>query len=98
MVKKRTDFSSEDEYRKYTKTSDFLLAYSWEGKSKKEIINEMALPDFEQEYLDEAMDFLKKKKDFSGMSLDRYILQRLDEDEEPDEFNPDDVIFIEREE
>jgi len=97
-LKNRSDFSTEKEYMAYTKTSEFLLAYSWKGKSKETIINEMALPDFEQNYLDEAIKHLTNKNDFSGMSLDRFILRRLDEDETPDEFNPNDIIFIEREE
>jgi len=97
-LKNRSDFSDEKEYMKYTKTSDFLLAYSWEGKSKETIIEEMALPDFEQEYLDEAMQHLKNQNNFSGMALDRFILKRLDEDETPDEFDSNDIIFIEREE
>ncbi|MFS0615310.1 hypothetical protein [Lederbergia ruris] len=97
-LKSRSDFSTEREYMSYTKTSDFLLNYSWKGKSKETIINEMALPDFEQVYLDEAIEYLTNQNDFSGMSLDRFILKRLDEDEEADEFNPNDIIFIEREE
>ena len=56
----------------------------------------MALPDFEQEYLDEAMEFLNKGEDFSGMTLDRYILRRLDEDEETDDFDEDEVVFLKR--
>lgn len=97
-LKSRSDFSTEREYMSYTKTSDFLLNYSWKGKSKETIINEMALPDFEQVYLDEAIKYLTNQNDFSGISLDRFILKRLDEEEEADEFNPNDIIFIEREE
>ncbi len=97
-LKNRSDFSTEKEYMAYTKTSDFLTNYSWKGKAKETIINEMALPEFEQVYLDEAMEYLGKENNFSGMALDRFILKRLDEDETPDEFNPDDIIFIEREE
>ncbi|MBO3796470.1 hypothetical protein ACTOS9_21785 (plasmid) [Bacillus subtilis] len=97
MVLKRNDFQTEKEYKKYTKTSEFLLNYSWEGKSEKEVIHEMALPLEEQVYLSEAMEQLKKENDFSGMSLDRYILKKLDESEQ-DSFDMDDVIFIERDE
>ncbi|NPC93890.1 hypothetical protein HOO54_17125 [Bacillus sp. WMMC1349] len=94
----RKDFKTEDDYMQYTKTSDFLLKYNWENKNEKTIIHEMALPTFEQEYLVEAMQYLSKKQDFSGMSLDRYILHKLDESEDDSIFDMDDVIFLERDE
>lgn len=97
MLKTRADFNSEDEYMTYTKTSEFLLAYSWEGKDKETIIREMALPDFEQEYLDKALEHLSKEKDYTGMALDRLIYLLMDLDEPEDDFDPDNVVFIERE-
>lgn len=95
MLKKSIDFSSIEEYMTYTKSTEFLLQYSWEDKSHEEIIKDMALPDFEQVFLLEAIEVLKEGNDFSGMVLDRYILRKLDEQDE-DEFNSNDVIFIER--
>ncbi|WP_121639540.1 hypothetical protein [Virgibacillus sp. Bac330] len=96
MLKTRNDFNTEQEYRAYTKTSDFLLNYSWKGKTKEQVIYEMALPDYEQDYLEEAMEKLTKKDEFSGMALDNFILRRLDEDEEEEEFDPDEVLYIKR--
>lgn len=95
MLKKPSDFSSRREYMSYTKTSDFLLNYSWENKSIETIIFEMALPEFEQIYLGEALDELKGGNDFTGMTLDRFILRKLDE-EEKDDFDVEGIVFLER--
>lgn len=43
------------ETRDYYKNAEFLLNYSWKGKSKKQIISDMQLDTDEQRYLDEAM-------------------------------------------
>ncbi|WP_099303266.1 hypothetical protein [Bacillus sp. Marseille-P3800] len=69
------------------------MFYNWKNKNKEQIIREMALPDYDQKYLDEAIRFNAEKNDYSGMSLDRYILRKLDEEEE-DDFNEDEAIFI----
>ncbi|MDN8674675.1 hypothetical protein Q0N22_14665, partial [Staphylococcus aureus] len=42
----------------YTKTSNFLLKYSWADKSEQVIVEEMALNGDEQGYLREAMEEL----------------------------------------
>ncbi|RFA33847.1 hypothetical protein CAI16_13410 [Virgibacillus dokdonensis] len=96
MLKTRKDFNTEQEYKAYTKTSDFLLNYSWKGKTKEQIIHEMALPKYEQKYLDESMKELEKKDMYRGMELDRLILRKLDEDTD-DGWNEEGVVFIERE-
>ncbi|CAM3759346.1 hypothetical protein BSI_44020 [Bacillus inaquosorum KCTC 13429] len=93
----RKDFETENEYRSYTKTSDFLLNYNWKNKSEQTIIHEMALQPYEQEFLQEAMNYLSKKNDFSGMALDRYIMEKIDRNDQ-DDFNPNEVIFVERDE
>ncbi|WP_255300725.1 hypothetical protein [Bacillus cereus] len=41
---------------KNKKSAEFLLNYSWEGKTKGQIILEMELPDYEQGYLEDAMN------------------------------------------
>ena len=98
QIKTRKDFSTESEYLKYTKTMDFLFNYCWENKSKSQIIYDMGLEDYEIEHLEKAMAYLKTKKDFSGMALDRYILKLIDMDEKEDDFNENDVIFLDEEE
>ncbi|MBE3569054.1 MAG: hypothetical protein IMW92_02725 [Bacillales bacterium] len=89
----------ENDYKKnlpaYKKSSHFLFSYSWKGKTKEQIIIEMGLLDYEQVYLDDAMKELARRNQFSGYDLDRYILQRLDMEEE-DDFDPNDVIYLER--
>lgn len=84
LLKTREDFKSEDEYRKYTKTSDFLEEYSWKGKAREQIIQEMALPDYEQELLEEAMGYCGAKGEYSGIELDRHILLLLDLGDHPE--------------
>lgn len=79
----------------FSKSADFLLSYNWKNKDKEQIIKDMALPDYEKKYLDEAMRVNAEKNDYSGMGLDRYILRKLDE-EEDDDFNEEEVIFIKR--
>ncbi|MEC0434412.1 hypothetical protein P8832_09590 [Bacillus subtilis] len=93
----RKDFETKNEYRRYTKTSDFLLNYNWKNKSEQTIIHDMDLQPYEQEFLQEAMNYLSKKNDFSGMALDRYIMEKIDANDQ-DDFNPNEVIFVERDE
>ena len=93
----RKDFETKNEYRRYTKTSDFLLNYNWKNKSEQTIIHDMDLQPYEQEFLQKAMNYLSKKNDFSGMALDRYIMEKIDANDQ-DDFNPNEVIFVERDE
>ena len=44
----RKDFETKNEYRRYTKTSDFLLNYNWKNKSEQTIIHDMDLQPYEQ--------------------------------------------------
>lgn len=75
----------------WSKSADFLCNYSWEGKTKEQIIEEMVLPEYEIEYLDDAVKELAPQGKFTGMDLDHYILMRLDMEEEP--FDEDDVLY-----
>lgn len=84
------------ETRDYYKSAEFLLNYSWKGKTKEQIISDMRLDTDEQRYLDEAMKYNENKEDYSGMALDRYILQKLDEEDEEDDFDQNNTIFIHR--
>lgn len=81
----------------YTKSAEFLVAYNWKGKSKDQIIQEMALPDYEQEYLDDAIKELTPKEKFTGMDLDEYFVLRMAMDEEDiGEIDDDDTIYRKR--
>lgn len=74
LLKTRDDFQTEDEYRAYTKTSDFLLKYSWKGKTREQIIFDMALPDYEIKQLDQAMEIMKRQDNYLAIDLDRLIM------------------------
>lgn len=80
MLKTRADFSSEDAYKTYVKTSEFLVNYSWEGKTKEEIIHDMAMPDYEVRHLEQAMELLSLEGNYQAIDLDRLIMY-LHEDE-----------------
>lgn len=97
MVKTKHDFDNYDDFRKYSKTSDFLLAYSWEGKSRETIIEEMALPNFEIEFLDEALAELERQgnQDYSGMTLDCMIMRKFDDSIVLDDFDPAVAEYVE---
>ena len=80
-----------------SKTAEFLLNYCWEGKSKEQIIQEMFLPDYEQEYVEAAMKELSPKGKFTGMDLDSFIVQQLDmEDEDIGSVHDPDIVYLER--
>lgn len=68
----------------------FLFKYLWEGKAKEQIIEEMQLQDYEQEYLEEAMKQLEQEKDFSGFELIRRIDLLIDMNTEEEDFDEDD--------
>jgi len=98
QLKKKSDFENLEEYMAYTKTSEFLQQYSWKGKTKETIIQEMALPDFEQDFLDEALEVLSEQHKFSGMELDQFILQRLDESEATDDITLEEIMAMDKSE
>lgn len=74
MLKTRADFNSEDEYKTYVKTSEFLVNYNWEGKTKEEIIYDMAMPEYEIRHLDQAMELLECEGNYQAIDLDRLIM------------------------
>ena len=78
----------------WSKSSDFLCNYCWEGKTKEQIVKEMVLPDYEQEYLDDAMKELAPQGRFSGMDLDEYFTLRMAmEEEDVGPINDDDILY-----
>lgn len=89
MINTREDFNSEDEYRAYTKTGEFLLHYSWKGKSKEQIIHEMALPDYEQKHFNEAIKYCSVKEEYSGIELDGYIVHLMNVNTPPVDLDED---------
>lgn len=85
---------NNDNHVAYTKSANFLLNYSWKGKTKEQIIEEMKLLSYEQAYLDDAMKELAPQGKYAGMDLDEYFVLRMamnEEDVEP--FDDDDIIF-----
>lgn len=80
-----------------SKTAEFLLSYSWKGKSKEQIIQEMFLPDYEQIYVEAGMKELSLQGKFTGMDLDRFIVHQLDmEDEDIGPIHDPDIVYLER--
>ncbi|MES1051408.1 hypothetical protein FOA24_19170 [Bacillus thuringiensis] len=76
------------------KSAEFLFKYSWKGKSREQIIEEMELADYEQKYLGAAMKELEKEGMYTGFDLGRRILLLIDINEDGDEFDPDDAVYI----
>lgn len=101
MLKKRTDFENVEDYAKYTESIDFLLQYSFKGKSLEEVIYDMAL-DVKGEETAAADVYAKLYKhgdngDFTGLVFD-IGLQNWEEQNEPDWDIPDDFIPLRRKE
>lgn len=76
------------------KSIDFLSDYSWKGKDREQIIQEMELEDYEQKYLDQAIQELVAEGKYTGYHLDRRILLLIDMHEDEDDFDEDDVVYI----
>lgn len=92
LVKTREDFNNEEAYKTYTKTGEFLCHYSWKGKTREQIIYDMALPDYEQKHLDEALGYCGARGEYLGIELDDHIVLLMnmntppvDPDEDDDE-------------
>lgn len=73
MLKTRNDFSSEKEYGEYTRSLDFLLNYSLEGKTAKQIQEEMRIDEDWLYYVEKALSELKKKGEMKGIDMIRMI-------------------------
>lgn len=86
LLKTRSDFQTEDDYRAYTKTSGFLLHYNWKGKTKEQIIYDMALPEYEVKHLDRALKLMEAQGNYQAIDLDRLIMW-LHQDDVMDKLN-----------
>ncbi|KMY54425.1 hypothetical protein AC623_11310 [Bacillus sp. FJAT-27231] len=69
MIKKRSDFNSEDDYIKYTRSSEFLSAYELNGKEAEEIHYDMRFPESWLPYVKKALPTLIKQGQFKGIDL-----------------------------
>jgi hypothetical protein len=79
----------------HSKSAEFLCSYSWKGKSKEQIIDEMKLPDYERKYLEDAMHELAPQGKFTGMDLDEYFVLRMAMDEEDvDPLDDEDIVYM----
>lgn len=79
----------------WSKSAEFLCDYSWEGKAKKQIIDEMKLPEYEQKYLEDAMQELAPQGKFTGMDLDEYFVLRMAMDEEDvGPLDDEDIVYM----
>lgn len=79
----------------WSKSAEFLCSYSWEGKDKERIIAEMELPNYEQKYLEDAMQELSPQRKFIGMDLDEYFVLRMAMDEEDvGPLDDEDIVYM----
>lgn len=82
MVKTRSDFASEDAYYKYTRSLDFLLNYSLEGKTAEQIHEEMRIDEDWLHYVEKGLEVLKKEGKMKGIDMvrmvDIYVMENED--------------------
>ncbi|RKI18874.1 hypothetical protein D7V71_29840 [Bacillus thuringiensis] len=77
------------------KSSAFLSNYLWKGKDRKQIIEEMELEDYEQKYLDQAMEELIQEEKYNGFELDKRIMLLFEMNEEEDDgFDENDAEYM----
>ena len=60
MLKTRTDFTSQSEYKKYTRSPEFMHTYKVYGKTAIEIQEEMCFPANWIHFLEAAVKFVKE--------------------------------------
>lgn len=60
MLKTRTDFTSQSDYKKYTRSSKFMHTYKVYGKTAIEIQKEMCFPVNWMHFLEAAVKFVKE--------------------------------------
>lgn len=82
MVKTRNDFPSEDDYYKYTRSLEFLLNYSLEGKTAKQIHEEMRIDQEWLHYVEKGLEVLKKEGKMKGIDMVRMVDIYVMEDED----------------
>lgn len=82
MVKTRKDFQTEQEYKKYTRSVEFLESYSIEGKTIEELQVEMCFPKDWMHYIEQALAILKEKGEMQGMDLMYTVDHLVIEDED----------------
>ncbi|MDF2556871.1 MAG: hypothetical protein K0R71_699 [Bacillales bacterium] len=58
MLKTRTDFASQSDYKKYTRSSEFMHTYKVYGKTAAEIQQDMCFPCNWMHFLEAAVKFV----------------------------------------
>ncbi|MFD1705214.1 MULTISPECIES: hypothetical protein [Siminovitchia] len=81
-MKTRNDFSSKDAYLEYTRSLDFLKNYSIEGKTAKQIQEEMLIDEDLLHYVEKALEVLKEKNKMRGIDMIYLVDQYVIEDED----------------
>ena len=84
MLKTRKNFQDDFDYKKYTRTLDFLEKYSWKQKGPIEVATDMAYEqdDLEYKYLPQAMKELSLERKYSGFDLDSKIVRFIEMNED----------------
>lgn len=82
MVKTRSDFDTEIDYKKYTRTVDFLATYRLTGKSVEQIVHDMCFPIEWTHYVKRALPILEKENNMTGFDMhhlvDTFVMQEED--------------------
>lgn len=84
MLKTRKDFQNDFDYKKYTRTLDFLEKYSWRQKELEKVAADMAYEsgELEYKYLSQAMKELSQEEKYSGFDLDSKIVRLIEMNED----------------
>lgn len=72
MLKTRNDFTSQAEYKKYTRSTEFMHTYKVYGKSAADIQSEMCFPINWMEFLEAATKFVNEnptRKEYTAYDM-----------------------------
>lgn len=69
MVKKRSDFQTEDEYLKYVATPEFMEKYSIKDKTLEQVVEDMRLPKEWMPFIEKVYDENMEKGRYEGIYL-----------------------------
>lgn len=69
LVKKRSDFKTEDEYLEYVATPEFMEKYSIKDKTIDQVVEEMRLPKEWMPFIEKVYHENMKKGRYEGIYL-----------------------------
>ncbi|MGG3801210.1 hypothetical protein [Metabacillus fastidiosus] len=96
MLKKRSDFESDLDYKKYTRSHEFLANYDITGKTPEQIQIDMCIDEDWFPYVQKALPILLEQQRITAYHMHWEVEKLADADEEAVTYTPEQIADAEQ--